>query len=229
MNFVLLGAGKTGSVVAEIAGERGHKVSIIEVEENANGAALTRERLAGVDAVIDFTAPHAVLANIEATVKAGCNMVVGTTGWYSEMARVKSLVETHGTGFLWASNFSIGVNLFFDVVRAGATALKYGYEGTIMERHHVHKKDKPSGTAVSINNIVREIGGHEVEIASVREGETVGMHVLMLDSAADTILLTHDAKNRRGFAEGAVRASEWIAGKRGFYEFQQIFRELSGA
>ena len=131
MNFVLLGAGKTGSIVAEIAGERGHTIKIIEIEENANGTALTRERLTGVDAVIDFTAPHAVLANIEATVKAGCNMVVGTTGWYGEMARVKSLVENHGTGFLWASNFSIGVNLFFDVVRAGAIALKYGYAGNI--------------------------------------------------------------------------------------------------
>jgi 4-hydroxy-tetrahydrodipicolinate reductase len=226
MNFVLLGAGKTGSIVAEIARERGHQMSIIEVDENLNGSALTRERLAGVDAVIDFTNPHAVMANIEATVKAGCNMVVGTTGWYDQMDQVKQLVEANGTGFLWASNFSIGMNLFFDIVRAGALALNYGYEATIMERHHIHKKDKPSGTAISMNTVLREVTGKEAEINSVREGETVGMHVLMLDSAADTILLTHDAKNRRGLAEGAVRAAEWVKAKRGFFEFKQVFRDL---
>jgi 4-hydroxy-tetrahydrodipicolinate reductase len=226
MNFVLLGAGKTGSIVAEIARERGHEMSIIEVDQNPNGQALTRERLAGVDAVIDFTTPHSVMGNIEATVKAGCNMVVGTTGWYDQMDHVKQLVEANGTGFLWASNFSIGVNLFFEIVRAGALALNYGYEATIMERHHVHKKDKPSGTAVSMNTILREVTGKGAEISSVREGETVGMHVLMLDSAADTILLTHDAKNRRGFAEGAVRAAEWVKAKRGFFEFKQVFRDL---
>jgi 4-hydroxy-tetrahydrodipicolinate reductase len=95
-----------------------------------------------------------------------------------------------------------------------------------MERHHVHKKDAPSGTAVSIQRLVEEVGKDKVEIASVREGETVGLHVLMLDSDADSILLTHDAKNRRGFAEGAVRAAEWVAGKQGYYEFKDIFSEL---
>jgi 4-hydroxy-tetrahydrodipicolinate reductase len=95
-----------------------------------------------------------------------------------------------------------------------------------MERHHVHKKDAPSGTAASIKKLVEEIGQGEVEIASVREGETVGLHVLMLDSEADSILLTHDAKNRRGFAEGAVRAAEWVADKKGFYEFKDIFSEI---
>jgi 4-hydroxy-tetrahydrodipicolinate reductase len=227
MHFVLLGAGKTGSVVAEIARERGHQVTIVDEHENANGAALTRERLVGVDAVIDFTTPQAVKANIEAATRAGANMVVGTTGWYDSLPQIRQAVESSGTGFVWASNFSIGVNLFFDIVRAGAKALNYGYKASIMERHHVHKKDAPSGTAVSIEKIVEEqSGGKKVEITSIREGETVGLHVLMLDSAADSILLTHDAKNRRGFAEGAVRAAEWIAGKKGFYEFKEIFGQL---
>ncbi len=226
MHFVLLGAGKTGSIVAEIARERGHEISIIEEGENQNGAALTRERLKNVDAVIDFTTPHAVLPNIEAAVAAGANLVVGTTGWYSELGRVKHLVENAGTGFVWASNFSIGVNLFFDIVRSAAKALNYGYTGSIMERHHVHKKDAPSGTAVTVQKAIEEVSGQRLEITSVREGETVGLHVLMLDSPADSILLTHDAKNRRGFAEGAVRAAEWIAGKRGFHEFKDIFGQL---
>ena len=114
--------------MAEVAAVRGHTVQIIEVGENRNGAALTRERLAGVDAVIDFTTPDAVMANIEATIRAGANMVVGTTGWYAELPNVRNQVERASTGFVWASNFSIGVNLFFAIVREGAKALKYGYE-----------------------------------------------------------------------------------------------------
>ncbi|PSH04023.1 MAG: 4-hydroxy-tetrahydrodipicolinate reductase [Acidobacteria bacterium] len=228
MKFVMLGAGKTGSLVAEIAATRGHNVTIIDENENYKGAALTKERLAGVDAVIDFTTPEAVKANIDATVRAGANMVVGTTGWYSELPRVRSLVESANTGFIWASNFSIGVNLFFAIVREGAKALKYGYEGHITETHHVHKLDAPSGTAVSLAKAMEQIGGVKIPIDSVREGEVVGLHSIELLSAADKITLTHDAFNRRGFAEGAVRAAEWIAGKRGFYEFQEIFPELKG-
>ncbi len=226
MNFVLVGRGKTGSLVEEIAKERGHRVRVIEIEENENGAALTREKLNGVDAVIDFTTPHAVIANIEACARAGANMVVGTTGWYGEIPRVQQLVNQAGTGFVFASNFSVGVNLFFQIAKTAAAALKHGYKGSIMERHHIHKKDAPSGTAVTLQQIVEQNGGQKLEITSVREGETVGMHVIMLDSAADSILLTHDAKNRRGFAEGAVRAAEWIAGRQGFYEFKDIFEQL---
>jgi 4-hydroxy-tetrahydrodipicolinate reductase len=226
MNIVLVGHGKTGSLVAEIARERGHQVRVIEQEENENGIALTRESLAGVDAVIDFTTPDAVIANIEACARAGANMVVGTTGWYGEIPRVQQLVNQSGIGFVFASNFSIGVNLFFKIARTAAAALKHGYKGSLMERHHVHKKDAPSGTAVTIQRLMEQDGGEKLEITSLREGETVGMHVILLDSEADSILMTHDAKNRRGFAEGAVRAAEWVAGKKGFYEFRDIFDQL---
>ncbi len=226
MNFVLLGAGKTGSIVAEIARERGHQIAIVEEAENLNGEWLTRDHLKGVDAVIDFTTPHAVIGNIVHATQAGANLVIGTTGWYEQLPKVKELVELHKTGLVWASNFSIGVNLFFEIVKTAARALNYGYAASIMERHHVHKKDAPSGTAVSIQKIVEEVANKKIEVASIREGETVGMHVLMLDSPADSILMTHDAKNRRGFAEGAVRAAEWIAGKQGFYEFKDIFNQL---
>jgi 4-hydroxy-tetrahydrodipicolinate reductase len=228
MRFVLLGAGKTGALVAEIAATRGHTVEIIEVHENHNGAALTKTRLAGVDAVIDFTTPDAVMTNIEATLRAGVNMVVGTTGWYAEMPHVRNQVERANTAFIWASNFSIGVNLFFSIVREAAKAMKYGYEGQITETHHIHKLDAPSGTAVSLAKTLESCGGKKVPVASVREGEIVGIHTVELKSAADTITLTHDAQNRRGFAEGAVRAAEWVKGKRGFYEFQEVFSELKG-
>jgi 4-hydroxy-tetrahydrodipicolinate reductase len=226
MNLVLLGFGKTGSLVAEVAKERGHQVLVIEEAQNKNGAALTRDALAGVDAVIDFTTPEAVIPNIEACVRAGVNMVVGTTGWYGQLDRVQKLVEEAGTGFIWASNFSIGVNLFFHIVHMAANALKYGYNASIMERHHTQKKDAPSGTAVVMQRLVEQVAGKKPEITSLREGETVGLHVMLLDSPADTIMLTHDAKNRRGFAQGAVRAAEWLAGKKGFYEFAGIFDQL---
>ena len=124
MKIVLLGAGKTGSLVAEVATIRGHVVEIIEEHENPKGKALTKKRLTEVDAVIDFTTPDAVMANIEATIRAGANMVVGTTGWYAELPHVRNQVERASTGFLWASNFSIGVNLFFAIVREGAKALQ---------------------------------------------------------------------------------------------------------
>jgi 4-hydroxy-tetrahydrodipicolinate reductase len=228
MRFVLLGAGKTGALVAEIATLRGHTVEVIEERQNYNGAALNKKRLAGVDAVIDFTTPDAVMANIEAVVHSGANMIVGTTGWYAELPHVRNLVERAGTGFVWASNFSIGVNLFFAIVREGAKALQYGYEGRITETHHIHKLDAPSGTAVSLAKTLEQFGGKNVPVTSVREGEVVGIHSVELMSASDKITLTHDASNRRGFAEGAVRAAEWVKGKRGFYEFQEVFSELKG-
>jgi 4-hydroxy-tetrahydrodipicolinate reductase len=228
MRFVLLGAGKTGALVAEIATLHGHTVEIIEVHENQHGAALTKKRLAGIDAVIDFTTPESIMDNIKATIHAGANMVVGTTGWYAELPHVRNQVERAGTGFVWASNFSIGVNLFFAIVREGAKALKYGYEGRITETHHVHKLDAPSGTAASLAKMLEQFGSQKVPIDSIREGEVVGIHSIELMSAADKITLTHEAFNRRGFAEGAVRAAEWVRGKRGFYEFQEVFSELKG-
>ncbi|MGA7906858.1 MAG: 4-hydroxy-tetrahydrodipicolinate reductase [Candidatus Sulfotelmatobacter sp.] len=228
MKLLLLGRGKTGSLVAKVASQRGHSVSVVGAAENTNCAVLTPDRLQDFDVVIDFTTPHCVLAHIEACVKAGKNMVVGTTGWHGEIDRVSKLVATHRTGFLYAANFSIGVNLFFEVARAAAAALRHDYSGQIFERHHAQKKDAPSGTAIAIQQVIRAASGkgEEIEITSFREGEVVGMHEVVLESDADRIYLCHDAKSRRGFAEGAVRAAEWLAGKKGFYDFKDVWREL---
>jgi 4-hydroxy-tetrahydrodipicolinate reductase len=228
MNLLILGRGKTGSLVAEVARERRHPVEVAGSRENAGCAAFTPEKLRDVGVVIDFTTPHCVLANIEAGARAGKNVVVGTTGWYGEMDRVRRLVEESGTGLVYAANFSVGVNLFFDVARAAAAALRHGYAGQIFERHHVHKKDAPSGTAIAIERVIREASGQSepVEITSFREGEVVGLHEVVLESENDRIYLCHDAKSRRGFAEGAVLAAEWIAGKKGFYDFRDVWREL---
>lgn len=236
MNLLLLGRGKTGSLVAEVARHRGHAARVAGAAENANCAALTQELLRNIDVVVDFTAPSCIVAHIEACVSAGKNMVVGTTGWYREMDRVRGLVESRGTGFVYAANFSVGVNLFLDVARAAAAALQHNYSGQIFERHHADKKDAPSGTAMAIQRAIREaatMGTNsnkdkqgDLEITSFREGDVVGLHEVVLDSPADKIYLCHDAKSRRGFAEGAVRAAEWLAGKKGFYDFKDVWREL---
>jgi 4-hydroxy-tetrahydrodipicolinate reductase len=228
MRLLILGRGKTGTLVAEVAAERKHHLVIAGAKENASSAALTPEKLRDVDTVIDFTAPHCVIANIEACVKSGKNMVVGTTGWHTHQDHVRNLVEQRGTGFLYSSNFSIGVNLFFDVARAAAAALRHDYTGQIFERHHAHKKDAPSGTAIALQRLIREASGkpEDLEIISFREGDVVGLHEVALESPADRIYLCHDAKSRRGFAEGAVRGAEWLAGKKGFYDFKDVWREL---
>ena len=226
MHLLILGRGKTGSLVAEVARERGHEVSVLCAADNPNASALTTACLAAHDLVIDFTTPHAVIAHIEACVRHKKNMVVGTTGWHGGLPPIRQLVEKSGTGFLYAANFSVGVNLFFDVARTAAAALQHHYSGQIFERHHSQKKDAPSGTAAALRRIIQAACGAELEVTSFREGDVVGMHELILDSPADRIYLCHDAKSRRGFAEGAVRAAEWLAGKKGFYDFADIWREL---
>lgn len=228
MKLLLLGRGKTGSLVADVAHERKHQVTIAGAKENVACAALTAEQLRDIDAVIDFTTPDCVIANVEACLHAGKDMVVGTTGWYEALDRIRELVKAHDTGFVYAANFSIGVNLFFDIARTAAAALNHNYTGQIFERHHTHKKDAPSGSAIAIQRVIREASGKDkdVEIISFREGEVVGMHEIVLESPHDNIYLCHDATSRRGFAEGAVRAAEWIAGKKGFYDFKDVWREL---
>lgn len=226
MKVLVLGRGKTGALVAEMARERGHEVHSLAGKDNPDGRALTPATLQGIDAVIDFTTPHAVIPNVIRCVEGGIPVVVGTTGWYQHLEKVRQLVAHRKGALLYGSNFSIGMNFFFKAVQAMAPILKNNYRGSIVERHHVHKKDKPSGTAVTIQKILESASGEKVEIASVREGETVGMHLVMMDSANDTILFTHDAKSRLGFAEGAVRAAEWIKGKTGVYEFPEIVDQL---
>ncbi len=228
MNILILGRGKTGSLVAEVARERHHQINVLGGSDNPLSSALTVEKLSAVDMVIEFTTPGAVLGNIEACVRAKKSIVVGTTGWYAEHPRIRRIVEDPGCGIglLYGANFSIGVNLFFEVARSAAAALQHQYFGQIFERHHAQKKDAPSGTAATLQRIIQDAAGTELEITSFREGDVVGLHELVLDSPSDRIYLCHDAKSRRGFAEGAVRAAEWLSGKKGFFDFKDVWREL---
>ncbi len=226
MNILLLGCGKTGSLVRDYAIERHHRVRVLDEHENPNGGGITSEMAREFDVAIDFTTPSAVLHNIEACARVKKNIVVGTTGWYGEMERVQQLVNQSGIGFVWGANFSFGVNLFFEIAQLAAEALKHGYGGSLEELHHVHKKDAPSGTAVKIQQILEQAGGKKLSIASIREGDIPGTHTILLDSEFDSLTLTHAAKSRRGFAEGAVKAAEWLQGKTGFYDFRDIFHEV---
>lgn len=226
MNLLVLGRGKTGSIVAEVARARRHHVRVLGAADNQNASALTPDYLSDVDSVIDFTTPAAVLANAEACIRAGKNLVIGTTGWYDSVPLLRDNVVAAKTGFLYGSNFSIGMNLFFEIVQASAPALQCEYSGQIFERHHAQKKDAPSGTAITLQKIVRDSGGQELEITSFREGEVVGMHEVVFNSENDRIYLCHGSKSRRGFAEGAVRGAEWLSGKQGFFEFRNIWKQL---
>jgi 4-hydroxy-tetrahydrodipicolinate reductase len=231
MKLLILGAGKTGSLVADFARERHHQVQVATTKDNSHCAALAPDKLSDTDLVIDYTTPHSVVANIEACMRCRKPMVVGTTGWLSDMPRVRSCVEQNAGSLLWGGNFSIGVNLFYEAARQAAEALKHHYSGQIFERHHVHKKDAPSGTASAMRDIIRDASGTELEITSFREGDVVGMHELVLTSSNDTIYLCHDSKSRRAFAEGSVRGAEWLhqrssRGEKGIFDFRTVWREL---
>ena len=225
MRLLVLGRGKTGALVAEVARERGHEVRSLG-RENQDGRELTLDLLKQTDVIVDFTTPHAVIPNVIRAVEAGVPIVIGTTGWYQHLDKVRELVTERKATLLYGSNFSVGMNFFFKAIQAIAPILKHDYRGNIVERHYAQKKDTPSGTAITLAKILETASGEKVEVASVREGEIVGMHLIMLDSANDTILLTHDAKSRLGFAAGAVRAAEWAQGKTGFYEFPEIVDQI---
>src|SRR3954470_24142455 len=187
MRLLILGRGKTGALVAEVAKERGHDVRVLGGAENPGGAALTPDTLGSVDAIIDFTTPQAVIPNIIGAMQAGKPIVVGTTGWYDKLPTVRDLVRESDGSFLYAPNFSIGVNIFFEVARAAAAAVRHGYAAHIVERHHAQKKDSPSGTAARMQQIIQETSGKQLEITSIREGDVVGTHVMLFDSPNDTM------------------------------------------
>jgi 4-hydroxy-tetrahydrodipicolinate reductase len=225
MLILVLGKGKTGSLVAHVARERGHGVRALDILENEHASALTAPALAGVDVVIDFTSPEAALENMRAVLSLGGRIVVGTTGWYAHLNEMKALAIKRGGALLYGTNFSIGVQKLF---RLTAELAKLdGYTFSISETHHESKLDAPSGTAITLQQIVEAARpGAKVEITSHRAGDAKGEHIVTAKGPDDMIELKHDAHTRRGFALGAVRAAEWLAGKSGAWEFRDIFDQL---
>jgi len=228
MRILVLGQGKTGKLVAEVAAERGHGVHVLDAKENANSSALTPPFVAGFDVVIDFTTPEAAVHNMRAVLATGAKMVVGTTGWYDKLADMRGLAERREAGLLYGTNFSIGVQVTLQLAKKMGEMLKSnGYSFTIEETHHVTKLDAPSGTAITLAEAVKSSTGlKEVPIKSFRVGDAAGLHVLEAKREADRIILTHEARSRRGFAEGAVRAAEWLSTRTGCYDFQDVYTQM---
>ncbi|MFZ0302958.1 MAG: dihydrodipicolinate reductase C-terminal domain-containing protein [Terracidiphilus sp.] len=225
MNILVLGKGKTGSLVVEVARERCHGVRSLDINENEHAAALTAPNLAGIEAVIDFTAPEAAVENMRAVLSLGGRIVVGTTGWYSHLPELKALAYKRGGALLYGTNFSMGVQKLFKLT--GDLARLEGYDFSIVETHHTSKVDAPSGTAITLKEIIQQARpGIEVPIVSHRIGDAKGEHIVKAKSDTDEIEIRHDAFTRRGFALGAVRGAEWIQGKSGAWEFREIFDQL---
>jgi 4-hydroxy-tetrahydrodipicolinate reductase len=225
MLILILGKGKTGTLVAQVARERGHGVRALDIFENEHASALTAPALAGVDVVIDFTSPEAAVENIRAVLALGSRIVVGTTGWYAHLDEMKALAAKRGGALLFGTNFSIGVQKLFSLT--AELARLEGYTFSISETHHVTKLDAPSGTAITLEQIIKAANPEaKVETTSHRIEDAKGEHIVRAVSDVDELELRHEAFSRRGFALGAVRAAEWVADKSGAWEFREIFDQL---
>lgn len=236
MKIAIIGYGQMGKEVDRIAQERGHTiVARLDISDEISAATLR-----DAECCIEFSVPDSALRNIDRIAACGCNIVVGTTGWYDHLEEVRTLVEEKKIGLLYAPNFSVGVNLFFEIVRRAAQLLNpiEGYDVAVHEIHHRNKVDSPSGTALTIGRIIlnefsrkksiltetshKAIAPEQLHIVSTRTGTFTGTHEIIFDSALDTIQLKHTMKNRSGLAFGAILAAEWVAGRKGLFTFNDV-------
>ena len=232
--LALIGMGKMGHVLDDLAPERGWEVvARIGAAGNEGGRAITRESLSGADVAIEFTTPTAAAANAKAAIAAGCPVVVGTTGWQTELPALENWVRAQNGALLWAANFSLGVNAFTEVVALAAQLLGGipGFDAHLVETHHAAKKDAPSGTAIALARAASDGWGRERErpipITSVRMGFVPGTHELHFDGRFESIHLEHVARDRRVFAEGALVAAAWILGRRGVFTMRDVLHTPS--
>ncbi|MEZ5307944.1 MAG: dihydrodipicolinate reductase C-terminal domain-containing protein [Pyrinomonadaceae bacterium] len=229
LKVALIGYGAMGKLISGIVDERDHEVSAVIDEKYAGAdAAGLAELLKTSDVVIDFSTASAVRRNVEAGMLAGVSVVEGTTGWASEMESIKSTVAEADGSFVFGANFSIGVNLFYRITDYASELFSRfdEYEAYLEEQHHSRKLDAPSGTALKLKSIVDARIGRDHIVSSTRAGSIPGTHRIGFDGPADQINLEHIARSRQGFAEGAVFAAEWIAGRKGFYEFSDVMDEV---
>lgn len=226
MNLAIIGYGKMGHLVEQLAPEYGFGVPLrLDIAENENGRGITRDAFRGIDVAVDFSVPAAVVTDIERLSAAGVNAVIGTTGWTGEMARAKAAVEKGRIGLVWSPNFSIGVNIFLHLVAEASRQFSpyKEYGAWAWEIHHSTKKDAPSGTLLKlVEEMKKSDPKRPVDVSSNRAGAHPGTHEIGFDSAADTITLRHTARSREGFARGALTAAKWVIGKKGWFEFSDI-------
>ena len=237
MKIALIGYGKMGHEVEVVALARNHQV-VLRIDKD-NQSDLTSQNLKEVDVAIEFSTPMTAFQNVRASLEAKVPVVVGTTGWLDKLDEAKSIAESNGTALFYASNYSVGVNLFFRMNKVLCDYLNVvkGYSPSITEIHHTQKLDAPSGTAITLAQIITdsidEIKGwtllpekdlNKVPIEAIREGIVPGTHILKFDSEQDEIVLTHKAKNRKGLALGAVIAAEFLIEKKGFYTMDDLLK-----
>jgi 4-hydroxy-tetrahydrodipicolinate reductase len=246
MKISLIGFGKMGKVVNDLAKEKNLEIcSIIDpASKEANFREISIDSIGNADVCIDFTNPGCVVDNIKKVVALGKNLVVGTTGWYNKIDEVRSLVNNSKIGFVYGSNFSIGMNLFYRIIDFSSNLFNRfsEYDVAGQELHHNLKADSPSGTAIELSNIILKnierkknvlfgnsngkINCETLQFTSNRCGFIPGTHKIIFDSYADTIELIHSVRNRLGFAEGALLSAKMIADKKGFFTFNELLTEL---
>jgi 4-hydroxy-tetrahydrodipicolinate reductase len=220
LRVAIVGPGRMGAAVAELARSSGAEV----VANIGADSAIDRDSLRGAEVAIEFTEPSAAPANILACVRAGCPVVCGTTGWYGELDAVGTLVRENRGALLWSSNFSLGVHALNSLLaQAGRIfATLPGFEAALVETHHSAKKDAPSGTARMLQKTFSEGWGSDVPVTSVRVGSVPGTHTLIIDGAFEQIVVSHEARDRRVFAEGALVAAGWLVGRQGVFTLDDV-------
>ena len=225
-NLAIVGYGKMGKLIEQLAPEYGFTVTLkLDEFNNSNGEGVTGANFRDVDVAVDFSIPAAVRDNVEAIAALGVSLVVGTTGWLDDLDAVKGAVARHGIGLVWSPNYSVGVHAFLRLVSGAARLLatQPQYGAWAWEIHHSTKKDAPSGTLLKLVEEMKQAGyARPIDTGSNRAGTVPGTHEIGFDSSADTITLRHTARSREGFARGALQAAQWVVGKKGFHEFSDI-------
>ena len=229
--LAIVGCGKMGRMIERLAPEYGFEVKAkFSGQENLGAKALTAQSLAGVDVAMEFTRPDAAATNLQKLATLGVATVSGTTGWFTELERLRKKINASGSVLVWGANFSVGSNLFREVVAEAARrfAREESYGAWGWEIHHAAKKDAPSGTLLALaEEMKRASYAREISLSANRAGTVPGTHEIGFDSAEDTITIRHSARGREGFARGALRAARWVIGKKGVHEFREILSELA--
>lgn len=225
VRVALIGMGRMGHAIDALAADRACTI-VARIGSAAMSAGLTRDALNGAQVAIEFTQPEVAVDNAVACLRAGCPVVIGTTGWASRSAELERAVESTNVAALWSPNFSIGVQLFLSIAEDAARRLRQltAFETHVVETHHSAKKDAPSGTGIAIADRLAAGLGHAVPISSVRVGSVPGTHEIIIDAPFEQIRLTHEARDRRVFADGALTAARWLAGvsEPGLYTMQHM-------